>query len=182
LSWLFEDPTTVIVAGVLIEGLLAVALVKSGRGLLALPMLLVALVMGLVVLVERLVVTDREQIEEVLDGVTAALMANDLEGVLRHIDPAAAGMRAQVRAAVSEARITDARIYDLQVEVDHHARPPVAQADFTGRVKGNYRGQGPAAGEGMLLRRFTVDFHLVDGHWRMTGYEDRGPLGGHREE
>lgn len=176
MSWLFEDPTTLIVAGVLIEGLLAVGLVKSGRGILAVPMLVVALIFGLGVLVERLVVTDREQIEDVFHGVCRALQANDVDGVLDYIDPAATGMRGQVRNVISAAHITDARIYDLEVEVDRQARPPVARAQLTGRVKGNYRGEA-ASGEGMVLRRFTVDFRLVNGHWLMTTYEDRGPLG-----
>lgn len=181
MSWLFEDPTTLVVAGALIEGLLAVALVKSGRGLLAVPMLVLALVLGVCLLVERLVVTDREQIEDVFGGVTKALMANDIDGVLAYIDPAA-GMRSQVRNVLSGAHITDARIYDLEVEVNRDARPPAAQAELTGRVKGRYRGEGPAGGEGMMLRRFTVDFRLIDGRWLMTAYEDRGPLGGHRDD
>lgn len=182
MSWLFEDPTTLIAAGVLIEALLAVALVKSGRILLIAAMVGVLALVGLGVLVERLVVTEREQIEATLDGVTTALEANDVEGVLRFIDPAAAGMRSSVRSAVSEARITDARIYDLVAHVDHRTNPPTARADLTGRVKGRYRGEAPAGGEGLFLRRFTVDFRQEGDRWLMTDYQDRGPIGGRRED
>ena len=182
MSWLFEDPTTLIVAGLLIEGLLVVALVKSGRGLLILAMVGVLILMGLGLLVERLVVTEREQIEATLDGVTTALEANDVEGVLRYIDPAASGMRSSVRAALAGAHITDARIYDLEVEMDHLSNPPTAQAEFTGRVKGNYRGEAPAGGEGILLRKFTVDFRREGDRWLITAYQDRGAIGGRRED
>lgn len=181
MTWLFEDPTTLVIAGVLIEGLLAVGLVKSGRGVLAVPMVILALLLGVCLLVERLVVTDREQIEDVFNGVCRALAANDVDGVLDYIDPAAANMRSQVRNVLAGARITEARIYDLEVEVNRGARPPAAEARFTGRVKGNYRGEA-ASGEGMVLRRFTVEFRLVGDRWLMTGYQDRGPLGGHRDE
>ena len=181
MSWLFEDPTTLLVAGLLIEALLVVALVKTGRAILVLAMVGVLAIMGLGLLVERLVVTDREQIEATLDGVASALEANDVEGVLRYIDPAASGMRANVRAALAGVHVTDARVYDLEVDVNHHAKPPTAQADFTGRVKGNYRGES-ADGEGMVLRKFTVDFRQQDGRWLMTAYEDRGAIGGRRDD
>jgi hypothetical protein len=180
-SWFFEDPSTFILAGLLIEALLVVALVKTGRGVLILAMVGVLALVGLGLLVEHLVVTDHEQIEATLDGVTSALEANDVEGVLSFIDPAAGAMRANVRMALAGAHITDARVYDLVVEVNRQANPPTAQADFTGRVKGNYRGES-ADGEGMLLRKFTVDFRLHGDRWLMTAYEDRGGIGGHRDD
>ena len=118
MSWLFEDPTTLIVAGLLIEGLLAVALVKSGRALLIAAMAGVLILVGLGVLVERLVVTDREQIETTLNEVCTALEANEVPGVLSHIDPAATGMRSRVQSDLSSAHITEVRLFDLEIQVD----------------------------------------------------------------
>lgn len=180
MSWLFEDPTTLIVAGVLIEALLAVALVKSGRGALIPAMVGVLAVVGLGVLVERLVVTEREQVEATLDGVAAALEHNDVEGVLRFIDAAAGDIRSYVKSILPQLRITDARIYDLIININHYSSPPSAQAEFTGRVKGNYRHEGPA--EGLYLRQFTVDFRQEGDRWLITAYHDRGPLGGRRDD
>lgn len=181
MSWLFEDPTTLIVAGLLIEALLVVALVNTRRGAIIWAMAGVLVLMGLGVLIERVVVTDREQIADTLDGVIAALESNDVEGVLRYIDPQAGGMRASVRLALSSAHVSDARVYDLVVTVNHHAQPPTAQAEFTGRVKGRYRGEAGSS-DGMLLRRFTVDFQRDGDRWLMTAYEDRGPIVGRRED
>lgn len=181
MSWLFEDPTTLIVAGLLVEALLVVALMNSGQRAIAWAMAGVLVLMGLGVLIEHMVVTDREQIADTLAGVTTALEANDVEGVLRYIDPQAAAMRTSVRTALSNVRITDARVYDLEVEVNHKAQPPVAQAEFTGRVRGRYRGEA-ASGEGMLLRKFTVDFRRGGEGWLMTAYQDRGAIVGRRDE
>lgn len=176
MSWLFEDPTTLIVAGLLIEVLLGIGLVKSGRGALVLPMIGVLVLVGLGVLVERLVVTDREQVEAALDGVCGALMANDVEGVLSHIDPQAAGVRSNVQSIVPRARITDARLYDLVIRVNRHTNPPSAQADFMGRVRGNFRSEGGDA-DVPVLRRLTVDFHQEGQRWLITDYQDHGGLG-----
>lgn len=176
MSWLFEDPTTVIVAGVFLEVLLAVALFNTGRGAIAWAMAGVFVLVGVAMLVERVVVTEREQIADALAGVASALEANDVERVLSFIDPAASGMRGSVRTALANARIHEARVYDLVVELDGRSNPPTAQAEFTGRVKGSYRGE-TGGGEGMVLRKFTVDFRRQGDRWLMTNYEDRGTIG-----
>ena len=181
MSWLFEDPTMLIASGVLIEALLAVALVKSGRLVLLLAMAGVLALVLAGVFVERLVVTEREQIEATLDGVSRELEANNLEGVLSWIDPAADGMRQDVRARVSQARIREVRVFDLNIDINHYVTPPTAQAHFTGRIRGTYRGEAPASGEGMLLRRLTVDFRQAGDRWLITDYQDRGPITGHEQ-
>jgi hypothetical protein len=181
LSWLVEDPTTLIVAGLLIEALLVVALINTRRAAVVWAMAGVLGLIGLGVLIERMVVTDREQIADTLEGVTAALEANDIERVLSYIDPQATAMRASVRMALSSARVSDARVYDLEVDVNRKVRSPLAQARFTGRVRGRYRGEG-GSGDGMLLRKFAVDFRRDGGRWLMTGYEDRGAIVGRRED
>ncbi|HJT30546.1 MAG TPA: hypothetical protein VJ783_00660 [Pirellulales bacterium] len=178
MSWLFEDPTMLIASGVLIEALLAVALVKSGRAALLLVMAgVLVLVLG-GVFVERMVVTEREEIEATLDGVSQELEANNIEGVLSWIDPASGGMREDVRARVSQARISEVRVFDLNVSINHYVTPPTAQAYFTGRIRGRYRGEG-SSGEGMLLRRLTVDFRQAGDRWLITGYQDRRMITGH---
>lgn len=176
MSWLFEDPTTVIVAGLLIEVLLGIALFKSGRGVLVLPMIGLLVLVGLCVLLERWYVTDREQVETALDGVCRALMANDVEGVLNYIDPEAGGIRSHVRSILPQAHITDARLYDLVIHVNGRTSPRTAQADFTGRVKGRFRGEG-GGGEGLVLRKFTVNFRQEGEKWLITDYQDHGSIG-----
>lgn len=182
MSWLFEDPTMLIAAGVLIEALLAVALVKSGRGALVGVMLGVLLLVVLGVVVEQTVVTERERVEAVLDAASAALVAGNADAVLRTIDPAAAELRSYVRSVMSQARITEVKLYDLVITVNSRTTPPTARADFMGRVKGTYRGDAPAGGEGLALRRLTVELRRDPEGWLITDYRDRGlPVGQPRE-
>lgn len=175
MSWLFEDPTMLIAAGVLIEALLAVALVKSGRGALVGAMVGVLLFVVLGIVIEQAVVTEREQVEGVLDAASAALIAGDVEAVLRTIDPAAAELRSYVRSVMSQARITDVKLFDLAITVNDRTAPPTARADFMGRVKGTFRGEAPAGGEGMALRRLRVELRRDPDGWFITEYHDRGP-------
>ena len=181
MSWLFEDPTLVIASGALIEALLVVALVKSGRAPLIFAMIGVLILALGGVFIEQVVVTEREQVEAALEGVSQALEANDVQGVLAWIDRDAVSLRAEVRDKVPQAHISEVRLFDLRINVNHYVTPPTAQADFTGRIRGTYRGEGRASGDGMVLRRLTVDFRQQGDRWVITGYQDRGMLAGHEQ-
>jgi hypothetical protein len=181
-SWLFEDPTMLIAAGVLIEALLAVALVKSGRASLVGAMAGVLLLVALGIVVEQMVVTEREQIEVVLDDAAAALVAGDVARVLRSIDPAAAELRSYVQSVMSHARITEAKLNDLRITINRHTAPPTARADFMGRVKGTFGRGAASGGEGLALRRLTVDLRRDPTGWLITEYRDRGPPVGQPRE
>jgi hypothetical protein len=174
MNWLFEDPTTLIVAGVLIEALLAVAFVNTRQIKVAIAMVGVLALVLAGLAVERLVVTDYERIEAALDGAARSMRANDVAGVLAQIDPQAAGMRQTVEATLKRARVTDAKVKDIKVEFHRLASPPTAEAEFIGNVKGSFHG-GIDVGEGMVIRRIRVDFVRRGERWLMTGYEDLGP-------
>lgn len=174
MNWLFEDPTPLVVIGVLVEGLLAVVFVNTRQLRVAAVMagVLVLLLAGLAV--ERLVVTDYEQIEAALDGTARSLRANDIPGVLARIDPQAAGMRQSAEAALNRARISDAKVKDLHVQFHRLTSPPTAEAEFIGNIKGSFE-SGIDVGEGMVIRRFRIQFVRRGERWLMTAYEDLGP-------
>lgn len=177
MSWLFEDPTTLIVAGVLIEALLAVAFVNTRQIKVAIAMVAVLALLLAGLAVEQFVVTDYEKIEAALDGAARSMRANDVTGVLDQIDPQAAGMRQTVEATLGRARVTDAKVKDIKVEFHRLTSPPTAEAEFIGNVKGSFQG-GIDVGEGMVVRRIRVDFVRRGDRWLMTGYEDLGaPFG-----
>ena len=174
MNWLFEDPTLLIVSGVLIEALLAVVFVNTRQIKVAASMagVLALVLAGLAV--ERIVVTDYEKIEAALDGAARSMRANNVAGVLDQIDPKAAGMRRTVEATLGRARVTDAKVKDLKVEFHRLTSPPTAEAEFIGNVKGSFHA-GVDVGEGMVIRRIRVDFIRRGERWLMTGYEDLGP-------
>ena len=107
-TWLVEDPTPVY----MLLGTLAVALaagfwikrrrayvlgcglvlltlgvffLKSGRALILVAMAGVALLMGLAIVIDRVVVTDREQVANIIYDCAAAAERNDLDAVLAHV-------------------------------------------------------------------------------------------------
>jgi hypothetical protein len=172
MAWLVEDPWPVVVGTLAVLGVLAVVLYRTGRGIFIAAMIAVALLGCGLLLVERLVVTERERVEAALEGAAAALERNDLEGVLSHIAPEAGAMRASVAAVLPGVEVTDANIGgDLKVTFNNLTNPPSARADFTGRVTLKSRSPSLAFPFDNFVRPFTVRLRREGDRWVMTEYQ-----------
>lgn len=174
MSWLFEDVRPLLLAGLLIEGLLVIFFVRTGRTATFIPIVIVLALMGLAAIVEQLVVTDKEQIAATLDEVAMALKQNDGPVVLRHIDPQATEMRRRVESAIGLVIIREAQYRDLKVTV-HPGSPPTATAEFIGHVA--FTDPKQQAPYERYMRRFRVTLRRDPDRWVMTDYEVSDVLG-----
>jgi hypothetical protein len=128
------------------------------------------MVLGGLVL-ERRVVTDRERVEECLEGVAAALEANDLQRVLERIAPSAVETRNQARRAIDYAHFEQIKINDLQITVNYLTSPPSARATFSALVTASDRAM--LFGARTVALEFRVDFRFEEGRWLIVGHEVR---------
>ncbi len=168
MTWLLEDPTPTLVAILLIEAVLVVALVNTGRGALLGAIAGVGLLGALLLGVEWLVVTDKESVEASLSGAAQALESNNPQAVMDYIDPASA-MRNRVAQEMAQVTISKARFSRLDVKFNRHVSPPTAEADFMGYVNGrDRRGEFPYEN---FAGRFTVRLRREGDRWLMTDYE-----------
>jgi hypothetical protein len=169
-SWLVENPTPVLTLGGIAAAAVLIAFFQSGRvvwlGWLAAVVLVVAALWGL----ERLVVTDREQIENAFYDAAAGLEAGRSDSVLAHVAPQATALRDEIAARMRGNRFDEVRITELRIEFtdsDQNA----AQARASGRLSVHSSG-------GLHLHPFGhVRFALVKegDRWLFTGYElERG--------
>ena len=171
ITTLVENPVPIIFIGIVAEAVLGVVLLQTGRGVLLLAMLgVLLLVLGGVAL-EWLVVTEVERVEASLDGVAAALEANDSNAVVSYISPAASGTRSRAQWALSEYEVTDTTIRNLEISVNRLTSPPTAEARFDGVIS-------LAARKGAMLpynnypAQFTVKFRLEGDRWLITGHSE----------
>jgi len=168
MTWLVEDPTPTLVAAALIEALLVLALVKTGRGVLLWAVAGVALQAVALLALEWLIVTDKEKVEETLSGAARALEANDPQAVLSYIDPSSS-LRGQVSQEMSRVTITKASFNRLDVKFNRHTSPPTAEADFMGYISAkDRRGELPYEN---FVDRFKVQLRLSKDRWLVTGYD-----------
>ncbi|HEY1602624.1 MAG TPA: hypothetical protein VGG64_23675 [Pirellulales bacterium] len=171
MSWLVEDPTPTLVALVLFEAILTIALVKTGRGALLGAIAGVALLGGGLLVLEWFVVTEKERVEDTLAGAASALESNNPQAVIEFIDPTSP-MRREVAAEMSRLNIQKATFRRLDVTFNRHISPPTAKADFMGYINvKDRRGEVPYEN---FAGRFVVDLRQEGGRWLMTGYDTPG--------
>lgn len=170
MSQLWEDPLLVVAAGVLVVALLAVVFYQTGQARVLGAMAGVALLVVLGVLLERVIVTPREEVEATLAAMAAALEAQDADGVLEHVRTGATDLDGRLRQAVADFEITEARVRGLKITLSDDARRPTARAEFVGSLALDARrAQVPYE---HYVRRLTVFFEKAETGWQVTGYED----------
>jgi len=172
ITWFTEDPTPIFILGGITLAALFVYLMKTGRGLVLVAMAAVAAFMGLAVLVDALVVTDRERVENVIYEAAAAAEHNDLNAVTAFVSSSVPQITADIRHWIGpngQLAIESVTIGGLDVSVDHTTSPPTAAAKFWYVGQGQWR-SGVTVYE-RIPGKLKVDFRLENNQWRVIGYE-----------
>ena len=127
-----DSPIPVIVFGVVAEAILAIILVRTGRGVVLYLMggVLALVIIGLVI--EHLVMTDNKRIAATLDRACSAVAANDLNRLLAEIVPSAEQTRDYARMALERATFSEAGVHNLHIEINQLTSPPTARVRMTG--------------------------------------------------
>jgi hypothetical protein len=169
MAFLVEGPWTILFIGIVVEAILGVILMQTGRGKFLIAMIGVAVVVGALLIVERLVVTDREAVTSTLDAAVAAVKKNDVNGLLDCIAPSAESPRELSRWVLKRCEVEEAHISDLEIKVNRLTSPPSAAAKFLAVGKGKDRmGEVPYQAFG---QKVEVQLELRGGRWLVTGYK-----------
>ncbi len=171
MTMFLESPWPVLIVGINVEAILAIALLVTRRGMLLGWMAGAAGAVALAVLLEWAVVTDREAISDAMYDCTAAAETNDAERLLGHISPAGASgpLHDEVRRMFERYEVTLARILDLQITVDRQADPRTAKAAFQVIGQGRDR-RGEIFLPGTYGGRLIVNLRREGDRWLIIGY------------
>jgi hypothetical protein len=164
-----ESPWPILFIGIAVEAVLGMMLMQSGRGKYLVAMIGMAVVVVVGLIVERLVVTDREAVRQTLDAAVAAVRKNDVNGLLDCISPSAKKPRDESRWLLSLVDVEEGHISDLDIKVNRLTSPPTAQAKFLAVGRGRDRtGEFPYQG---FAQRVDVQLQLQGDRWLVTGYK-----------
>ena len=166
MAFLVEGPWTILFIGIAVEAILGLALMQTGRGKYFIAMIGMAVVVVIALVVERLVVTDREAVEQTLDAAVAAARKNDVNGVLDCISPSAKEAREYVRWIFGRFEVQEGHISDLDIKINRLKSPPTAEAKFLDVGKGRDR-NGEAFHDSFVLR-VLVKLRLEGKRWLVT--------------
>lgn len=170
ITWFTEDPTMIIVIGGLILLVLGGFFLKSGRVAILLAMVGVALVMGAAVLVDRLVVTDREAVANTMYDAAAIAEKNDFNALFGFISPSAPAVKAEAQRWIAGTKLKSVSISAMEVTVDKEAKPMTATAEFRVFATGE-RSEWTVSYEGNYLTRLHVELRKEGNRWMVTEYE-----------
>jgi hypothetical protein len=174
---LLENPIPTVVIGVITVAVLGIILVQTGRRWTIAALCGVLAVTLVLVIMESLIVTDREEVENTLERVADALESNDLDRVLSLISPSRGqAMMADAKNRLPPWTVLEARVGSgLRIELNYLTPVPTAIATFNGRIR--VREQAASGLEGLYARRFTVKLREEDGQWLLYEYADKNLIG-----
>lgn len=172
---LVESPFPAIFIGIVLLAVLGVALVQTGRGVLVFWMAGVVALTGLMLGGEWLVVTEREEVEQALDGLQAAVVAGDSDAALAYVSPKpdTDRLRALAQTGMQDVNVDTFKIRSLSIEV--RSLSGEAVAEFDGTFQGTHRSLGP----GTWARRFQFKYRRdsEDGPWLLYEVRHRDLVG-----
>lgn len=165
---LSENPVAIAAVGAL-AATLALVVLLARRNLASLVALLGAVALTLVLLaVERVVVTEREAVENGVDEVLHAIETGDLPGVLRWIDPAAANVAADAERLLPLVKMNAANAASIEVTLHESATPPTAKSQFRAYLHGVHGTSGALV---YVNQRVDLEWVKRGDDWRITGYQ-----------
>jgi hypothetical protein len=172
MNWFFEGPWAILLTGGVLEATLLIALVRTGRGALVGAIAGVGLLTAGLLVLERSIVTDNERISDTLDGLAAAAVANDLDGLLSFIAPEADQVRRLATDSLRRVTIREAKIgNDLMIKITQQGGAPSALATFTGRFR--VESHREALGHDAFIGRFRVGLVKQGDKWLIVAVDHR---------
>jgi len=164
-----ESPIPILCIGLLAEAVLGLIMLRTGRGVIFWPMGGVLLLVLGGVLLEWLVVTEKERVAEAIDGAAAALEANDEKAMTLYLAKEAANLRAEVHWAMTRVEFTKAKITRLEIDINELSSPPTAKVHVQGYLMFNDR-KGEYPYHTQPVKELTLDLRRDSDRWVITGY------------
>jgi hypothetical protein len=165
-----ESPWPILIIGLAVEAVLAIALFRTGRGAVLMAMAGVAVLVLLGVMVERWTLTDTKRIRQTLETAASGLRTNSLPQIDACIVSDADGdaARGKARWALAQVTFLEVTIRNLEVKFNYQTSPPTAATTFTVWVRGTDR-NGMYPGEISEPVAMEVDLRKESGRWLIYG-------------
>ena len=167
---IFENPLPLLFVGIVVEAILITLFYNFQKKVWLVPIVGVLLAMVALVLVERIVVTPREEVEHTVDQIADALRANDINVLLSHLSNSARESRARAKWALGRIEINGVKVNGLEITVNSLRSPPSAKAVFSGVLKFDDRKKEYPYR--VYSSKFEIELRKEGDRWMVTGHKE----------
>lgn len=181
MNWVLEQPLFIAAIGLVTCILLGGHWLQTGRKSLAAALALAVVLTGGLIVVERAVETDREQVEQTLRQIAKDLQRNDLSSLLEHVHPGAATIRDRVETEFP--RYTFDRVSikpNLEIKLSAGEPPGEAVAEFN--VVAVVSDSSGLLNSRRLARFVVLTLHRHTDSWKVVEYEHHAPQVGYQRD
>lgn len=181
MAWLLEQilehPLIIIFVGLVTLAILFGGLVQTGNKKFIYVIIGAALLFAGLVVVEQVVVTHRERVENAIHEIARALENSDVATVEQRISKTAPRIAKRAKDSMRRYKIERVRVKpNLKVVVHSDQEPLTATVTFNTVIRGGDRaGQIPIQDWRLY---FVVEFVLEDERWRIYDYQMHQPQRG----
>ncbi|QDU96301.1 hypothetical protein [Lignipirellula cremea] len=175
---LLEHPVLIgCVGGVIVLAMGYTWLQQGGWKLLAATVTALVLTCLLLV-VERVVVTPREEVRNSLDAIARDFETNDMQRILSHVSKTAPDIRARASGEFPRHTFKDIRITSFDKITFDPGQPPRAQVSLRVSLVGDFyvgeinKGQVPNM---RAVRAVKITLLKEDGDWKVSDYQHGPP-------
>ena len=182
MTLLLENPVPAMIVGGLTAAILGGGWLQTGRKwLLYLMVAAILLTVGAVIM-ERTVVTDREQITVTLHQIAALVERNEVDAAVDYVYSGAPEVRSAAEAELARYEFSAVDIKrNLEIQVYPDEKPPRAVAEFNVTVQLSTRGGQFQITDRRIPRYVEVTFYQEEnGAWRVGAYAHDEPTRGYR--
>lgn len=176
LSWFTESALIPMVVGTaLVFCFLGFAFAFRNRAMLYIALVILALTAGTAV-TERLIVTDKEAVQQTVREIVTNVEDNDLTGLLEYVSKKREDTRSRLKANLPRYVVTSCRITGFKnFEITQESEPKTAVIDFVVFAHGTRKSDGQM---GRPNPQVTLTFEKEsDGQWRIVNYSYSNPRG-----
>ena len=167
MNLLLENPVAIGAVGAVATTFAALVCFSRRSGKSAAALALVVILTLVLLTVERLIETDREQIEAALHDTMAAIKANDVETVLVQIAPQAVIVRTDAETALPLVQVKAAGASQIETRLSEAAEKRTATTHFRGLVNGTSKKGGAPFG---YFDEVDVTWTKQGERWLIDGY------------
>lgn len=130
------------------------------------------------IIVERLMISDREAIRETVVRIARDVEKNNREAVFAAIHPKATDILAQAQSEMPQYTFQECRVTRIEETViNATAKPKTAEVEFYVAAKGSFKEGGGIAIEGSVPRIVRLFLEQdAEGKWKVVNYSHRAPL------